>query len=1214
MTNWKLNTPVAFVIFNRPDTTARVFEAIRQAQPPKLFVIADGPHPDKPGENERCAAARSVVDRVDWECDIFKNYSDTNLGCRNRVSTGLDWVFGMAEEAIILEDDCVPNVTFFEFCEELLEYHRENQRIMGISGDNFQFGNNRSPHSYYFSRYPHCWGWATWKRAWLKYDDSMKAWPSLRNTTWLQDLLQDNRAARYWWDIFQKNHEGFNSWNYSWFFACWLHDGLTILPNVNLVSNIGSGEDATHTQKLGILDNMPTQNLFFPLQHPGTVERNIEADKFTEKVIISGSIPQRDFIEMPLQALRVDLGCGINKPKGYVGIDCFPGPGVDIVTNLADRFPLGEQLADEVRAYDFIEHLYDGIHTLNEIWRICKPNATVDISVPSTDGRGAFQDPTHVSFWNIHSFYYYCIDHPQYLDLCQRYGFSGMFKINRLESIDRSDKVSYVKANLQAIKPYLYSSAYKRVKNYYQTKDTTDSPLVSVCIPTYNGSKYIIDAIESAFDQSYDNIEIIISDDGSSDNTLSIIEDLVRKSPFPYVVIKHNNLGIAQNWNVTALQAKGKYIKFLHQDDILEKTCVADLVNLAEQDDDVGLVFSQRGLIADAKALGNKVCANNYRESQAPHTFWSNLKPIQNGKDLLNKHELLSSLKNGIGEPSTVLIRRSVLGQIGYFDTKFQQLIDLEMWFRIMATYKIGFVDKKLSYWRLHESQQTSRNFENNTSALLMDVVKLYENVVNNSAYPDQLRREAATRYQLIVQNRQSQASRKSHVNTGHVNSRVEEIHALDKTRKKITSSITLFTTAKLFDGHSAVIQRNAVQSWNKLIPHAEVIIFGDEIGVKEISRELGLHHVPDVRCNEFGTPLLSDMFKKAQALASNDIIVYINADIILLSDFIPAIQKVAERFPKFLAVGQRWNLDQETLLEFDKENWEQELRQQVKAKGKLELGCAIDYFAFTKNLWPDFPDFAVGRPTWDNYTIYRTIADGFPVVDLTDQVMVVHQNHDYSHIPTGEVAHHKGVETDRNRALAIECIGLSQINTIYAYVGYTNHATWKLTETGLIRTSDADKIEKLCRYLKQNDPELVRQVVQLLKDYQANSQNSDLEKMLQNIAAELARFLLHLPSENCQKYKLASLGRAYQSLTRCLSQFSNRPNVSPVDQVSIYLKLAKIYLTQGSLEDASNACSEAIKLQPNHAESYYLISQVLQQQNKLTAATLARQKAEQLS
>ncbi|NMG59557.1 FkbM family methyltransferase [Geitlerinema sp. P-1104] len=434
--------------------------------------------------------------------------------------------------------------------------------------------------------------------------------------------------------------------------------------------------------------------------------------------------------------------------------------------------------------------------------------------------------------------------------------------------------------------------------------------------------------------------------------------------------------------------------------------------------------------------------------------------------------------------------------------------------------------------------------------------------------------------------------------------------------QNKKKSKLSLFTTAKPFSGKASILQKNAIRSWMFFNSQVEVIVFGDAEGVKEISLELGLHHVPDVRCNEFGTPLLSDMFEKAQALASNDIIVYINADIILLSDFIPAIQKVAERFPEFLAVGQRWNLDQETLLDFNNENWEQELRQQVKAKGKLELGCAIDYFAFTKNLWPDFPDFAVGRPTWDNYTIYRTIADGFPVVDLTDQVMVVHQNHDYSHIPTGEVAHRKGVETDRNRALAIECIGLSRINTIYAYVGYTNHATWKLTEIGLIRTSDADKIEKLCRYLKQNDPELVRQVVQLLKDYQANPQNSDLEKMLQNIEAELTRFLLHLPSENCQKYKLASLGRAYQSLTRCLSQFSNRPNheVSPVDQVSIYLKLAKIYLTQGSLEDASNACSEAIKLQPNHAESYYLISQVLQQQNKLTAATLARQKAEQLS
>lgn len=438
----------------------------------------------------------------------------------------------------------------------------------------------------------------------------------------------------------------------------------------------------------------------------------------------------------------------------------------------------------------------------------------------------------------------------------------------------------------------------------------------------------------------------------------------------------------------------------------------------------------------------------------------------------------------------------------------------------------------------------------------------------------------------------------------------------LDNMASSHSTSITLFTTTKSFQGHPKIIQENAIQSWKKLQSNSEVIIFGDAVGVKEISHRLSFYHIPDVKCNEFGTPLLSDMFEKAQALASNDIIVYINADIILLSDFIPAIQKVADRFPKFLAVGQRWNLDQETLLDLENENWEQELRQRVKAKGKLELGCAIDYFAFTKNLWSDFPDFAVGRPTWDNYTIYRTIADGYPVVDMTEQVTIVHQNHDYSHIPTGEVAHHKGVETDRNRALAIECMGLSRVNTIYAHVGYTNNATWKLTEEGLIRTPHADRIEKLCHDLKSSDPELVRQVYQLVQSVRANPQNPELQKKVQETQSELTRFFLHLPSERAGQYKLGSVGRAYQSLLSCISQSLGSQNleVSTSDIVEIYLRLSKIYLAEGSLEGASETCCEAIKLQPERAELYQVLSQVLQKQNKLTASTQASQKAKQLS
>ena len=198
MTDWQLQTPVVLLIFNRPDTTERVFETIRQAKPPKLLVVADGPRADKPGEAEKCAAVRAILDRVDWDCQVIQNYADTNLGCRERVSSGLNWVFETVEEAIILEDDCLPHPTFFRFCEELLERYRHDDRIMTISGNNLQFGRPHTEDGYYFSRYTHIWGWASWRRAWRFYDLEMKAWPELRNTNWLAEKMKSERSANYW--------------------------------------------------------------------------------------------------------------------------------------------------------------------------------------------------------------------------------------------------------------------------------------------------------------------------------------------------------------------------------------------------------------------------------------------------------------------------------------------------------------------------------------------------------------------------------------------------------------------------------------------------------------------------------------------------------------------------------------------------------------------------------------------------------------------------------------------------------------------------------------------------------------------------------------------------------------------------------------------------------------------------------------------------------
>lgn len=294
MTTWKLQTPVAFIIFNRPDTTARVFAEIARAQPPQLLVIADGARSDRAGEAELCAATRAIIDRVDWDCEVQTLYADRNLGCRRRVSSGLDWVFDTVEAAIILEDDCLPDPSFFRFCEDLLERYRDDERIAQISGDNFQFGRRRTTGSYYFSRFNHIWGWATWRRAWKNYDVSLAAWPEVRDGGWLQDILGDSGQASYWSRLFQRVADGqIDTWDYQWVFACWISNALTILPNVNLVSNIGFGPAATHTTRDSQFANMPTETMQFPLRHPAFVIRDTQADQATINRMFSTSFAAR---------------------------------------------------------------------------------------------------------------------------------------------------------------------------------------------------------------------------------------------------------------------------------------------------------------------------------------------------------------------------------------------------------------------------------------------------------------------------------------------------------------------------------------------------------------------------------------------------------------------------------------------------------------------------------------------------------------------------------------------------------------------------------------------------------------------------------------------------------------------------------------------------------------------------------------------------------
>jgi hypothetical protein len=273
--------PVALFLFNRPELTAQVYGRIRAARPQRLLVVADGPRAGCPGEGRRCEEAREIVTSPDWPCEVQVNFASQNLGCRRRVSSGLDWVFQQCSEAIILEDDCVPCASFFDFCSAMLRRYRDDNRIVHISGGNFQDGRRRGSASYYISRYPYTWGWASWRRAWQAYDVNISAWPAAYRERWLESIFDDPQEAQYWEAIFDRLYRGqIDTWDYQWMFACWRQGGLSIVPNENLVTNVGVGPDATHFQAGHSTIGIATRELD-ELEQPAVLAPDRQADRYT---------------------------------------------------------------------------------------------------------------------------------------------------------------------------------------------------------------------------------------------------------------------------------------------------------------------------------------------------------------------------------------------------------------------------------------------------------------------------------------------------------------------------------------------------------------------------------------------------------------------------------------------------------------------------------------------------------------------------------------------------------------------------------------------------------------------------------------------------------------------------------------------------------------------------------------------------------------------
>ena len=281
-----METPVVLIIFNRPNTTRQVFDEIARAKPKKLFVLADGPRHGRPEDLEKCSATRKVVDRLSWDCEVCRIYSDENLGVGKRVLSGLNEVFQEVDRAIIFEDDCVPHQTFFQFCEELLDRYNDDQRVMHISG---RLAPTRykapSLYSYYFSYSLNCWGWATWARAWKLFDYEIKLYRQLRTTNWLVDVLGHRRIADFMYNIFESFYDkaaNVSAWDQKWNFAVWSQHGLGIRPYVNLIHYAGFEDDPTHSFWADKKHyDLPTEKMIFPLQHPPYMIRDKQADLLT---------------------------------------------------------------------------------------------------------------------------------------------------------------------------------------------------------------------------------------------------------------------------------------------------------------------------------------------------------------------------------------------------------------------------------------------------------------------------------------------------------------------------------------------------------------------------------------------------------------------------------------------------------------------------------------------------------------------------------------------------------------------------------------------------------------------------------------------------------------------------------------------------------------------------------------------------------------------
>lgn len=282
----QLDIAVLFLVFNRIDTTRQVFEAIRQAKPLRLYVAADGARKSKEGELDKVNKVREyIMSNIDWECEVKTFFHEQNLGCGQAPASAITWFFQNEEMGIILEDDCLPSQSFFWFCKELLIKYKDDMRIWMIGGTTFKNIKLEDEEDYYFSKYSHIWGWATWSNRWKYYDYNIKTFPKFKKNNYVKSIFENNKEQEFWMESLEK---AFNSrvdyWDYQWVYIMNLNHGLCVLPTLNLISNIGFGNDATHTnQKIDGVSELNHFEISFPLKEREFIFPNIKMDNYLSK-------------------------------------------------------------------------------------------------------------------------------------------------------------------------------------------------------------------------------------------------------------------------------------------------------------------------------------------------------------------------------------------------------------------------------------------------------------------------------------------------------------------------------------------------------------------------------------------------------------------------------------------------------------------------------------------------------------------------------------------------------------------------------------------------------------------------------------------------------------------------------------------------------------------------------------------------------------------